>query len=73
MTDLKPVYKAATLGEAEIALDELEEKWGNKYPVVIKSWRKKWDKLSIYFEYPADIRNVIYTTNAIEAVRRQFR
>ncbi len=44
-----------------------------KYPIVIKSWRKKWPNLSVYFKYPADIRRVIYTTNAIEAVHRQFR
>ncbi len=73
MADLKPVYRATTLGAAEIALDELEVKWGKKYPIVLKSWRKKWDKLSVYFEYPADIRKVIYTTNAIESVHRQFR
>jgi putative transposase len=73
MADLKPVYRAATLGAAEIALDELENKWGKKYPIVLKSWRKKWDRLSVYFEYPADIRKVIYTTNIIESVHRQFR
>lgn len=54
-------------------MDELEEKWGEKYPIVIKSWRNKWENLSVYFKYPADIRRVIYTTNAIEAVHRQFR
>ena len=73
MVDLKPVYKAETKAAAEIALDELEEKWGKKYPIVIKSWRKKWDKLSVYFDYPTDIRKGIYTTNTIEAVHRQFR
>jgi transposase-like protein len=73
MADLKPVYKAETVENAETALDELEEKWGQKYPIVIKSWRKKWPDLSVYFKYPADIRRVIYTTNAIEAVHRQFR
>lgn len=73
MADLKPVYKAETVEAAEIALDALEEKWGEKYPIVIKSWRKKWPNLSVYFKYPVDIRRVIYTTNAIEAVHRQFR
>jgi len=73
MTDLKPVYKAMTKGEAEIALDLLDEKWGKKYPIVIKSWRDKWDILSAYFRYHEDIRRVIYTTNAVEAVHRQFR
>jgi len=70
MADLKPVYKAETVEAAETALDELEEKWGKKYPIVLKSWRKKWPNLSIYFKYPDDIRRVIYTTNAIEAVHR---
>jgi len=73
MADLKLVYKAETKDLAEIALDELEEKWGERYPIVIRSWRKKWANLSVYFKYPAPIRKVIYTTNAIEAVHRQFR
>ncbi len=73
MVDLKRVYRAASLGEAESALDELEATWGDKYPVVIKSWRTKWENLSAYFKYPADIRRIIYTTNSIEAVHRQFR
>jgi transposase-like protein len=73
MVDLKRVYRAASLGEAEAALDELETVWGEKYPVVIKSWRTKWQHLSAYFKYPHDIRRIIYTTNSIEAVHRQFR
>jgi len=73
MADLKPVYKAATLNAAEIALDELETKWGEKYPMVIKSWRDKWPTLSAYFKYPDYVRTAIYTTNAVEAVHRQFR
>jgi len=73
MADLKPVYKALTREAAETALDELEDRWGTQYPIVIKSWRNKWENLSVYFKYPADIRRVIYTTNAIEAIHRQFR
>lgn len=73
MADLKCVYKAATLNAAEIALDELEAKWGEKYPLVIKSWRTKWTTLSAYFKYPEEVRKPIYTTNAVEAVHRQFR
>jgi len=73
MADLKCVYKAVTLNAAEIALDELDAKWGDKYPMVIKSWRSKWPTLSNYFKYPADVRTAIYTTNAVEAVHRQFR
>ena len=73
MADLKCVYRASTLAAAETALDELEEKWGSLYPIVIQSWRKKWVNLSAYFKYPEAIRKVIYTTNAVEAVHRQFR
>lgn len=73
MVDLKPVYRATTKEAAEIALDELEAKWGKQYPVVIRSWRNKWDNLSTYFQYPDYVRKAIYTTNAVEAVHRQFR
>ncbi len=73
MSDLKCVYKAATLNAAETALDELESKWGDKYPLVIRSWRTHWPTLSSYFKYPDYVRKAIYTTNAVEAVHRQFR
>lgn len=73
MADLKAVYRAATKNAAETALNELDAKWGKQYPVVIRSWRKKWDNLSVYFKYPEDVRKAIYTTNAVEAVHRQFR
>jgi putative transposase len=73
MVDLKRVYKALNKESAESALDELEQTWGDKYPIVIQSWRRKWDNLSVYFRYPEPIRRVIYTTNSIEAVHRQFR
>ena len=73
MADLKPVYKAATKDAAEAALAELDAKWGKLYPIVIESWRRKWGNLSVYFKYPDYVRKAIYTTNAIEAVHRQFR
>jgi transposase-like protein len=73
IVDLKRVYQALNKEAAESALDELEKIWGDKYPIVIQSWRKKWDNLSVYFRYPEPIRKVIYTTNSIEAVHRQFR
>lgn len=73
MADLKPVYRASSKENGEIALDQLEAKWGDAYPIVIKSWRKKWHHLSAYFKYPEPIRKIIYTTNAVEAVHRQFR
>ena len=73
MQDMKSVYRAATKNAAETALNELEAKWGKQYPVVITSWRNKWGNLSVYFKYPEDVRKAIYTTNAVEAVHRQFR
>ena len=73
MVDLKRVYRATSKDAAEQALDELQARWGDLYPIVVKSWRTKWDNLSVYFKYPPDIRRVIYTTNSIEAVHRQFR
>jgi putative transposase len=71
--ELKSVYQAFTKEEAELALDKLESKWGKKYPIVFESWRNKWDNLSNYFKYPEPIRRIIYTTNIIESVHRQFR
>jgi putative transposase len=73
MADLKPVYRATSLEAAEVALDALDAKWGEIYPIVLKSWRSKWHQLSAYFKYPEPIRRIIYTTNAVEAVHRQFR
>lgn len=73
VVDLKRVYKAANKGLAEAELDTLESKWNDKYPIVIKSWRNNWERLSQYFKYPEDIRRIVYTTNTIEAVHRQFR
>jgi transposase-like protein len=58
MADLKPVYKADTLNQAEERLIELGGKWGKKYPIVIKSWQENWHKLSTYFKYTADIRRI---------------
>jgi len=71
--DLKTVYKASTKEIAEKSLDELEEKWGEKYPIVIRSWRNNWDNLSSYFQYTEPIRKMIYTTNIIEGYNRQLR
>jgi transposase-like protein len=73
MKDLKLIYQAISKEAAEIELARLEEKWGDKYPIVINSWRNKWENLSYYFKYPEDIRRIIYTTNIIESVHRQFR
>lgn len=73
MKDLKPVYQADTLELAELRLDDLDEKWGDKYVKVIESWRRNWSKLTTYFRYDASIRKLIYTTNTIEGFHRQVR
>ena len=73
MKDLKTIYRASTKELAEHNLDKLEATWGEKYPVVIASWRKNWDRLSNYFQYVPEIRKVIYTTNIIEGFHRQLR
>jgi transposase-like protein len=73
MRDLKPVYRAENLDIAELRLEELESKWGNKYGKVIESWQNNWTKLTTYFRYDAAIRKLIYTTNAIEGYHRQIR
>ena len=70
---LKPIYKAPTEEAALVALDDLEDAWGGKYPAAIKSWRTHWDELSTMFKYPDEIRRIIYTTNAIENFNRQLR
>jgi len=73
MRDLKPVYQAVSKDAAETALDALDAKWGEAYPIVIKSWRDNWDRLSAYFAYTAPIRRIIYTTNTVEGYHRQLR
>lgn len=73
LQDLKLVYKASSKDLAEQYLLKLEEKWGEKYPMVIKSWQTNWGHLSHYFHYSGDIRRLIYTTNAIEGFHRQVR
>lgn len=73
MQDLKRVYKAATREEGETNLLELAEKWGEKYPAAIRSWENNWTELSTFFDFPAEIRRLIYTTNTIEGYNRQLR
>ena len=73
MKDLKLVYKAVSKDAAELALDDLEQKWGAKYPMVIESWKRNWNELSTYFEFAEPIRRIIYTTNTVEGFHRQVR
>ncbi|CEJ06337.1 Transposase for insertion sequence element ISRM3, partial [Acididesulfobacillus acetoxydans] len=73
MADLKQVYQAATLDEAEFAFEMFKEKWGKKFPLVIRSWENNWLELTTYFAFPREIRRLIYTTNTVEAYHRQLR
>lgn len=73
MKDLKKVYQASTKDAGAGMLDELNKKWGEKYPIVIRSWRSNWEQLSQFFKYPPDIRRIIYTTNTVEGFNRQLR
>jgi len=73
IADLKPVYKAVNQEQAYEKLLEFDDKWGKKYPLSVKSWMDNWVNLSTFFEFTAEIRKVIYTTNAIEGMHRQIR
>ena len=73
MNDLKTIYQAPSKETAEENLLALEEKWGDKYQMVIKSWNNNWEHLSSYFKYSPELRKLIYTTNPIEGFHRQLR
>lgn len=73
MADLKLVYKAVTEEEALENLKVFKEKWGKKYPSCVKTWEDNWDILNTFFAYPPEVRKIIYTTNIIEGLNRQFR
>jgi len=71
--DLKTIYTATDRKEAEESLLKVEEKWGEKYPHIFRSWTENWEKLTVFFSYPAEIRRLIYTTNVIENLNRVLR
>jgi putative transposase len=73
IADLKKVYRALTIEEAELGFEAFKEKWGKRHPIIIRSWEKNWDELTAYFKYPYEIRRIIYTTNTIEGYHRQLR
>ena len=73
VSDLKPIYKAPTEEIAIEALESLENEWGKKYPLAVRSWKNNWNELSVMFKYSPEIRRMIYTTNAIENFNRQLR
>lgn len=73
MADLKTVYQASTREEAEANLLKLENAWGQKYAAAIRSWQNNWEELATFFEFPKEIRRLIYTTNTVEGYHRQVR
>ena len=73
IADLKKIYQAATVEEAEHALDEFAQAWDTKYPTIAKQWRAKWTDIITLFDFPPPIRKAIYTTNAIESVNSVIR
>lgn len=73
MRDMKLIYKANTLAQAEEQLATFEENWMKKYPAMIKSWKRNWDGLVTFYNYDQHVRNIMYTTNSIEGFNRQIR
>jgi transposase-like protein len=71
--DLRAVYGAMTLAEAEEALERFSENWDAKYPAISPSWRAEWERLTVFFDYSPEIRKVVYTTNAIESLNYSLR
>ena len=72
-SDLKQIYGSPTEQSGYQALQEFKDKWDNKYPSISKSWETNWTELSTFFAYPNEVRRLIYTTNALESLNRQFR
>lgn len=71
--DMKDIYGAANREAAAHALDALDKKWNSKYSYAIKSWRTNWDELTVFFDFPMEIRKIIYTTNLIENLNGKIR
>lgn len=71
--EMKTIYKANNLEQAELALCSFEDKYGKKYPAMIKSWKRNWEGLTSFYNYPEEIRSIMYTTNSIEGFNRQIR
>ena len=71
--DLRAIYASGTVDQASAALDAFEERWGKDYPSIAQSWRRNWSRITPFFDYPPEIRRVIYTTNAIESVNMSLR
>lgn len=73
LKDLRRVYGVVSKEAAEAELDSLDARWGEQYPIVIRSWRENWERLTEFFQYTKEIRRLIYTTNTVEGYHRQIR
>jgi putative transposase len=71
--DMKSIYDAPTKQAAEAALKDYGAKWGKKYPYAIRSWEDNWEELTVFFDFPLEIRKIIYTTNLIENLNGKIR
>ena len=71
--DLKPIYTAIDADAAQQALEAFDEKWGARFPVITQAWLDAWEYVIPFLAFPPEVRRVIYTTNAIEALNRQLR
>ena len=71
--ELRPIYSADSRATAEAAMDEFERDWGTQYPQIVRSWRDNWERVVPFLDFPAEIRKVIYTTNAIESLNATLR
>jgi putative transposase len=71
--DLRQIYRSATAEQAELALSEFSEQWDGKYPTISRMWQRNWARVTPMFEYPPEIRRVIYTTNAVESLHMTLR
>src|SRR5439155_13886100 len=68
--DLKPIYTAADADAAQAALEHFDDKWGSRFPVITQAWLNAWEYVTPFLAFPPELRRVIYTTNAIEALNR---
>lgn len=70
---MKLIYDAPTKQAARAALEDFADRWNHKYPYAVKSWEDNWEELTVFFDFPAEIRKIIYTTNLIENLNGKIR
>ncbi|GAA0884978.1 hypothetical protein GCM10009120_35770 [Sphingobacterium siyangense subsp. cladoniae] len=70
---MKPIYEAPNKQAAQAALADFADRWESKYPYAIRSWQQNWDELTVFYDFPLEIRRIIYTTNIIENMNGRIR